>query len=40
MHVEQFVVTVAGFAAIGWVLWYFLEPARRVAPPRPPRDDA
>jgi len=25
----QFVVTVAGFAAIGWVLWYFLVPAGR-----------
>jgi hypothetical protein len=39
MHVEQFVVTVAGFAAIGWVLWYFLVPARR-EPPRPPGDGA
>ncbi|MGD0483716.1 MAG: hypothetical protein ABSB58_03570 [Gemmatimonadales bacterium] len=40
MHLEQFVVTAAGFAAIGWVLWYFLVPARRGAPPRPPRDGA
>lgn len=35
----RFAVTVAGFAAIGWVLWYFLVPAGRAAPP-PPRDDA
>jgi hypothetical protein len=40
MHLEQFVVTAAGFAAIGWVLWYFLVPPRRDARPRPPRDGA
>ena len=40
MNIVQFVVTVVGFAAIGWVLWYFLVPAGRRAPPRPPRDGA
>ena len=40
MHIAQLVVTVAGFAVIGWVLWYFLVPAGRGAPPRPPRDGA
>ena len=37
MHTAQLVVTLAGFAAIGWVLWYFLMPPDR--PPRPPRGE-
>lgn len=35
MHTAQLLVTLLGFAAIGWVLWYFLMPPSR--PPRPPR---
>ena len=31
MDLSKLVVTLAGFAAIGWVLWYFL-----VSPPRGP----
>ncbi len=37
MHFAQFVVTVVGFAAIGWVLWYFLVPAGRASGARTPR---
>ncbi len=34
MHEAQLLVTLAGFAAIGWVLWYFLVPPTRG--PKPP----
>ena len=29
MDSARLIVTIAGFAAIGWVLWYFLVPAPR-----------
>jgi hypothetical protein len=38
MHTAQLLVTIGGFAAIGWVLWYFLVPPGRG--PRPPRREA
>lgn len=35
METAKLLVTVAGFAAIGWVLWYFLVPPDgRAAPGR------
>jgi hypothetical protein len=33
----QLLVTLVGFAAIGWVLWYFLLPPS--GGPRPPRGE-
>ncbi len=33
----QLIVTIVGFALIGWVLWYFLKPPSR--PPRARRGD-
>ena len=38
MELTKLLVTIAGFAAIGWVLWYFLvpPPPRRGAGPRDP----
>jgi hypothetical protein len=36
MELTKLLVTLAGFAAIGWVLWYFLVPPEREAAPRDP----
>jgi hypothetical protein len=36
MELTKLLVTLAGFAAIGWVLWYFLVPPQRGAGPRGP----
>ena len=36
MELTKLLVTLAGFAAIGWVLWYFLVPAQRGPDPRGP----
>lgn len=36
MELTKLLVTLAGFAAIGWVLWYFLLPPHRGAGPHGP----
>ena len=36
MELTNLLVTLAGFAAIGWVLWYFLVAPPRGAGPRGP----
>jgi hypothetical protein len=40
MELTKLLVTLAGFAAIGWVLWYFLVPPPRGAQPRGPEGGA
>ena len=40
MELTKLLVTLAGFAAIGWVLWYFLVPPQRGAGPRGPEGGA
>jgi hypothetical protein len=40
MELTKLLVTLAGFAAIGWVLWYFLVPPERSAGPRGRRGGA
>ena len=40
MDATKLLVTLAGFAAIGWVLWYFLVPPPRGAGPHGPGDGA
>jgi len=43
MPVSRIIVTALGFAAIVWVLWYFLAPSATgyspsVTPPQPPAE--
>ena len=40
MDATKLLVTIAGFAAIGWVLWYFLVPLSRGAGPHGPGEGA